>query len=170
MKKELTAIAIIGVLVIFTAGVLGMGWVVYDGLREETRQANYQVAQYQKELARVREDYAQLLESYKAVSEALNQTSAKALEYQTKNEELRKQLSVVYKYPITPPYETFPDPINFDQVLLLLYGMRASHVQALGFTFTTSPGFGIDDKEFQLQVIKWYDQLIDYVWRQKNDE
>ena len=74
-------------------------------------------------------------------------------------------VTVIYRYPTTPPYEAFDEPIDFDQALILLQGMRASHVQALNWTFETSPGFGIDDIEFQKQCIEWYDQLIDYIYR-----
>ncbi len=72
---------------------------------------------------------------------------------------------VLYRFPNTKPYTVFADPIDFEQARLLLEGMRASHVQALGWTFSTDPGFGIADREFQQQCIKWYDQLIDYVYR-----
>ena len=164
---RLKPIAYIGLLIIFTAGVLGRGWVTYNGLREETRQANQQVAHYQKELARVREDYTLLYDSYKLVNDALNQTSAKALEYRTQLENLKRVGIVVYKYPNTPPYTPFPDPIDFDTAFSLLYGMKTSHEAVLNMTFTSPVGFGIDDKEFQLKVIKWYDQLIDYLWRHR---
>ena len=74
--------------------------------------------------------------------------------------------TVIYRYPNTPPYEEFDDPIDFEQALVLLYGMRASHIQALNWTFEENPGFGIADREFQERVIKWYDQLIDFVQRE----
>ena len=73
--------------------------------------------------------------------------------------------TVVYRYPNTPPYEAFSDPIDFDQALVLLYGFRTSHVQALNWEFESDPGFGIADKDLQEQFIKWYDQLIDIFWR-----
>ncbi len=76
--------------------------------------------------------------------------------------------TVIYRYPTTPPFEAFPDPITFDQSLILLYGMRLSHVQALKWTFESDPGFGIADREFQEQCIEWYDQLIDLLWRMEN--
>jgi len=75
--------------------------------------------------------------------------------------------TTVFRYPNTPPYEAFPDPIDFDQSLVLLYGMRASHEQALNWTFESDPGFGIADRDLQEQFIKWYDQLIDILWRMK---
>ena len=77
--------------------------------------------------------------------------------------------TVVYRYPTTPPFEAFPDPITFDQALTLLYGMRLSHVQALKWTFESDPGFGIADREFQEQCIEWYDQLIDLLWRMEKE-
>ena len=77
--------------------------------------------------------------------------------------------TTVYRYPNTPPYENLPDPINLNQALALLDGMRASHIAALNWTFESSPGFGIDDREFQKQCIEWYDQLIDFVLRQSNE-
>ena len=76
--------------------------------------------------------------------------------------------TVIYRYPNTPPYEEFSDPIDFNQALILLYGMRASHIQALNWTFESNPGFGIADKDLQRKMIKWYDQLIDYTWRQED--
>lgn len=80
--------------------------------------------------------------------------------------EIEKEVqTTVYRYPNTPPYEAFPDPIDFDQALVLLYGMRASHIQALAWEFESDPGFGIADKDLQRQFIKWYDQLIDIFWR-----
>jgi len=75
----------------------------------------------------------------------------------------------IIRYPTTPPYETFDNPIDYDQALALLYGMRASHKQALNRTFESDPGFGIADREFQLQCIKWYDQLIDFVRRNESN-
>ena len=77
--------------------------------------------------------------------------------------------TTIFRYPNTPPYEAFPDPINFEQALVLLYGMRASHIQALNWEFESDPGFGIADKDLQEQFIKWYDQLIDIFWRMKNN-
>ena len=75
-------------------------------------------------------------------------------------------IATVYRFPNTSPYTAFADPIDLDQALLLLNGMRASHVQALNWTFTSNPGFGIADKELQTLFIKEYDQLIDFLWRQ----
>lgn len=74
--------------------------------------------------------------------------------------------TTVYKFPNTPPYVAFSDPIDLTQALLLLNNMRASHEQVLNWTFTGDPGFGIADKEFQNLCIKEYNQLIDFVWRQ----
>lgn len=89
-------------------------------------------------------------------------------EAHTKPEIITKEIiTVVYRYPNTLPYEEFDDPIDFDQALVLLQGMRASHIEALNWIFETSPGFGIADKEFQNICIKWYDQLIDFIWRQE---
>lgn len=79
--------------------------------------------------------------------------------------EVKEIQAVIYRYPNTPPYEAFADPIDFDQALVLLYGMRASHIQALNWEFESDPGFGIADKNLQRQFIKWYDQLIDIFWR-----
>jgi len=76
---------------------------------------------------------------------------------------------VIYRYPNTPPYEAFSNPIDFDQALVLLYGMRASHEQALCWEFESDPGFGIADKDLQKQMIKWYDQLIDFTRRIKEE-
>ena len=70
--------------------------------------------------------------------------------------------TTVYKFPNI----AFSDPIDLTQALLLLNNMRASHEQVLNWTFTSDPGFGIADKEFQNLCIKEYDQLIDFVWRQ----
>lgn len=74
--------------------------------------------------------------------------------------------TVVYRYPTTSPYQELPDPINYEQALILLNGMRASHVQLLSWTFEKDPGFGIIDRDFQERCIKWYDQLIEFVQRQ----
>lgn len=74
--------------------------------------------------------------------------------------------TTVYKFPNTPPFVAFSDPIDLAQALLLLNNMRASHEQVLNWTFTSNPGFGIADKEFQNLCIKEYNQLIDFVWRQ----
>lgn len=73
---------------------------------------------------------------------------------------------VIYRYPNTPPVENFTDPITFDQALALLGGMRASHIQVQNWTFETDPGFGIADKELQTKMVHWYDQLIDFTWRE----
>lgn len=75
--------------------------------------------------------------------------------------------TVVYRYPNTPPYQELPDPIDYKQALILLSGMRASHVQALSWTFETNPGFGIADRDFQERCIKWYDQLLEFIQRQE---
>ncbi len=75
--------------------------------------------------------------------------------------------TVVYRYPLTPPYEEIPDPINYEQALVLLGGMRASHEQLLHWTFEADPGFGIGDKDLQRLYVKMYDQLIEYVQRQE---
>jgi hypothetical protein len=75
--------------------------------------------------------------------------------------------TTVTRFPNTPPYTQFADPIEFDTAMLFLYGMRVSHVQALNWTFEGDPGFGIADKEFQNLCIKEYDQLMDFVWRQR---
>ena len=159
MRKKLIAIAIIGVLVIFTAGMLGISVVSYNNAREELRQTDEKIGILQDvlehNLAAYESDYANSVTAYK--------------ELESRYEELKANppTTVTFRYPNTPPYEAFPDPITFEQALLLLYGMRTSHEQALNWTFESSPGFGIDDREFQLQVIKWYDQLIDYIWTHK---
>lgn len=73
--------------------------------------------------------------------------------------------TTITRYPNSPPYETLPDPIEYNQAILLLQGMRASHIQALNWTFESDPGFCIADKEFQTWCIHAYDQLIEYVQR-----
>lgn len=83
---------------------------------------------------------------------------------------IKEVKTTVYRYPNTPPYEAFADPIEFDQALVLLYGMRASHIQILNWEFESDPGFGIADKDLQRQFIKWYDQLIDIFWRMGNSK
>ena len=85
-------------------------------------------------------------------------------------EVIKEVQTVVYRYPNTPPYEAFADPITFDQALVLLHGMRASHVGALNVTFEIDPGFGITDKELQNNFIKQYDQLIDIFWKYERGE
>ena len=156
-------IVILGILAI-------IGWQQAGQVRSEAQNIiENQRAYFQRELTRRDIAYNELYANYLAVGDALNQTAAKALEYQTQYEELQKQGTVIYKYPNTPPYTVFSGPIDFDQALLLLYGMRESHVSALNWTFTTSPGFGIDDREFQTTVIRWYDQLIDFLWRQEKE-
>ena len=76
--------------------------------------------------------------------------------------------TVVYRYPNTPPYQKLSDPINYEQALVLLNGMRASHVQILSWSFEKDPGFGIGDRDFQERCIKWYDSLIEFVQRQES--
>lgn len=75
--------------------------------------------------------------------------------------------TTVYRFPNTPPYTEFNDPIDFNQAILLLEGMKVSHEQMLNWEFESDPGFGVADKEFQKACIKWYNQLIDYTWRHK---
>src|SRR3990167_6570508 len=160
MKKLIlySAIILLGILAI-------IGWQQAGQVRSEAQNIiENQRAYFQRELTRKDIAYNELYANYLAVGDALNQTAAKALEYQSQVKE-----TVVYKFPNTPPYTVFSDPIDFDQALLLLYGMRESHVSALNWTFTTSPGFGIDDREFQTTVIRWYDQLIDFLWRQERE-
>ncbi len=72
----------------------------------------------------------------------------------------------VYRYPNSPPYQELDDPIDYEQALALLGGMRTSHVQILKWTFKDDPGFGIADKDLQEKFIRWYDQLIEYTQRQ----
>jgi len=76
----------------------------------------------------------------------------------------------ITRFPNTPPYTAFPDPINFYQAMKLLYGMQQSHKEALNWTFESDPGFGIADKDLQLKFIRDYDQLIDYIWRLKSGD
>ena len=76
----------------------------------------------------------------------------------------------VTQYQPFPPYEAFPDPIDFDQALYLLHGMRQSHIETLKWKFKSDPGFGIADREVQKLFIKEYDQLIDIFWRMRLEE
>ena len=76
-------------------------------------------------------------------------------------------VKTVYRYPNSPPYQELDEPINYDQAIALLSGMRLSHIQILKWKFEKDPGFGIADKDFQAKCIKWYDQLIEYVQRQE---
>ena len=74
--------------------------------------------------------------------------------------------TTIYRYPNTYPYETYAKPLTKEQALALLGGFRASHERLLNWTFDSDPGFGIADKEFQKQLVEWYDQLIDYVGKE----
>ena len=79
----------------------------------------------------------------------------------------RDVTQTVYRYPNTPPYQEIADPIDYEEAMALLQGMKASHIQVLHWTFENKVGFGIDDRDFQERCVKWYDQLIEYVQRER---
>ncbi len=114
------------------------------------------------------------IDRYASIKALLLKMNGERIIYIDRPVEIIKEIEVVkeikttiYRYPNTPPYEAFSDPIDFDQAMVLLHGMRASHVQCLNWEFESDPGFGIADKDLQKQFIKWYDQLIDIFWRMK---
>ena len=74
---------------------------------------------------------------------------------------------VVYRYPNSAPYQELPDPIDYDQAIALLEGMRLSHVQVLDWKWASTPKGALANRDFQEKCIKWYDQLIEFVQRQE---